>query len=166
MFIKQNMLKINIEHIIGKNSAFIGSLRFKNGMEVDGQVRGHIKGEGGISTILIKKTGTVEGGIVCDNVIVSGKVSGPIYAKIVHIKASGIVIGNITANEFNLEAGGIFNGNLNCKEKLLPPEHLISNHNKFEEYIEKLRIKINIFKYSEKLEPPCNLTKSIIKNIE
>lgn len=98
---------------IGENIEFTGSF---NG---DGNivVRGHVKGESDVSSAVeIAETGTWDGKLTANIVIVAGLVKGDIVAREkIEVLASAKIIGNISSPVIAIETGAIHEGHIDMK---------------------------------------------------
>jgi len=96
---------------IGKGSEFVGKLTFEGTVQIDGKVKGEIFSKG---TLMIGADAEIEATINVDSVIISGKVSGNIFAgKRTEIRAPGRLYGDIRTPNLMIEQGVIFEGS--CK---------------------------------------------------
>jgi len=115
-------------NLLSAGTAVIGDIESNSGFRIDGQLKGkmNIKGK-----VVIGASGQISGDIFCQNLEVSGTVSGNIRAaELVSLKATAKVNGEIVTNKLAIEPGAVFTGNcrmdrdLNAarKETLLPPK--------------------------------------------
>ena len=95
---------------IGENIEFTGS--FNGGGNI--VVRGHVKGESDVnSTVVIADTGTWDGKLTADNVIVAGIVNGDIVAREkIEVLADAKIIGNLASPVIAIETGAIHEGHI------------------------------------------------------
>ena len=95
--------------IISSDAFLEGTLSSEGGVRIDGRFRGRIECEG---TIVISKSGKVEGEIVADDIVVAGELSGNVTAKEgLHLSQSGKLYGDIFVGTLVMEQGVIFEGN-------------------------------------------------------
>ena len=58
----------------------------------------------------ISTSGSIEGAIRCDCLIVNGRFVGKVYSKSLQILEHGYLEGEVSATEFTIEKGGVFLG--------------------------------------------------------
>ena len=109
---------------LGKDTEFQGTLRFKEGLRIEGRFNGDIASEG---HLIIGKTGEVTAEISVGSIIVEGKVNGNINATdLVELRSTAEMRGDITAAKLKIEEGVIFVGKADVqptnKGKLPKPE--------------------------------------------
>lgn len=100
---------------INAKATIVGTVEFDGPVEVDGFVRGDIRG----ASVVVSRYGTVTGTIVAGSVIVSGGVSGAIFADRLVLKAACDVEGEICYRELALENGSYFEGKSRPHQKPL-----------------------------------------------
>jgi cytoskeletal protein CcmA (bactofilin family) len=105
----------SFESIIGKSLRIDGSLVISQGVRIDGVLNGNVFQEDGkVATVAISETGTVNGNIQAQHVIVSGHVKGNIYSlDRVELLASAHIEGEITYGSIGIEVGAKILGKLN-----------------------------------------------------
>ncbi len=93
---------------LGKDTEFEGTLRFKEGLKIEGKFNGDISSEG---NLIIGKTGEVRAEIAVGSIIVEGKITGNIVASdLVELRSSAELRGDITASKLKIEEGVVFVG--------------------------------------------------------
>ncbi|MDX9755045.1 MAG: polymer-forming cytoskeletal protein [bacterium] len=93
---------------LGKDTEFQGTLRFKEGLRIEGRFNGDIASEG---HLIVGKTGEVTAEISVGSIIVEGKVNGNIIATdLVELRSTAEMRGDITAAKMKIEEGVIFVG--------------------------------------------------------
>jgi len=93
---------------LGKDTEFEGTLRFKEGLKIEGKFNGDISSEG---HLIIGKTGEVRAEISVGSIIVEGKITGNIVANdLVELRSSAELRGDITASKLKIQEGVIFVG--------------------------------------------------------
>lgn len=93
---------------IGENIEFTGT--FSGGGNI--VVRGHVKGESDVnSTVVIAETGSWEGKLTADIVIVAGIVNGDIVAREkIEVQENAKIMGNLSCPVIAIETGAIHEG--------------------------------------------------------
>ena len=110
-----------IDTIVGSHVHFEGTMSAKQGLRIDGSVKGKIQCEG---TLVIGSEGKVAAETVADNVLIAGEFRGNITAKNrLEITEKGKVYGDITTAKLVMAPGVIFNGRCNMfsEQVLLEP---------------------------------------------
>lgn len=100
----------NLSAFIDQGSEFEGKLSFKDTVRVDGCFRGEITSQ---NTLVVGETGEIMATVRSRNVIVSGTVTGNIFASeriVLHKTAR--VEGDIEAGSMAIEEGAVFNGKI------------------------------------------------------
>jgi cytoskeletal protein CcmA (bactofilin family) len=110
-----------IDTIVGYHVHFEGTMSAKQGLRIDGSVKGKIQCKG---TLVIGSEGKVAAETVADNVLIAGEFRGNITAKNrLEITEKGKVYGDITTAKLVMAPGVIFNGKCNMfpEQVLLEP---------------------------------------------
>jgi len=103
MFHKQPKLEI----IIGPESLIKGEISSKGTVRIDGWLEGNISAD----SVIIGKTGTINGDANVRLMVVGGRIIGNIRAaEAVDIQNTGDVCGDITAARLSIADGGKFDG--------------------------------------------------------
>ena len=100
----------NLSAFIDQGSEFEGKLSFKDTVRVDGCFRGEITSQ---NTLVVGETGEIMATVRSRNVIVSGTVTGNIFASeriVLHKTAR--VEGDIEAGSMAIEEGATLNGKI------------------------------------------------------
>ena len=94
--------------VIGRGSAFDGTLRLEGAVRIDGTFTGQIAAQ---DTLIVGEGARITANITCRSVIVSGEVRGDIEAhESVELRAGARVKGDITTPSLRMENGAIFEG--------------------------------------------------------
>ncbi|MFH1293325.1 MAG: polymer-forming cytoskeletal protein [Pseudomonadota bacterium] len=115
-----------IDTIIGHHAYFEGTISSKEGLRIDGSVKGNIQCEG---SLVIGSAGKVAAEIVADNVLIAGEFTGNITAKDrLEITEKGKVNGDVTTVKFVMAPGVIFDGrcHMHSRQVLLEPVDSLS----------------------------------------
>ena len=110
---KGNRKISRVDTIVGSSAELNGNifLKDKGIIRIDGRLHGDISGA---DSIIIGKTGFIEGDIIAGTILVGGKVTGNISAsQDLEMFSSAIVKGDIKYSHLLIEEGAIFEGN--CK---------------------------------------------------
>lgn len=104
-----------IGSLIGVGSTLTGDIEFVGGLRIDGTVRGAVRcteGEKG-GMLVISEHGTVEGEVRAAHLVVSGRISGPVYAsELVELQPKARVVGDLHYRALEMHHGAIVEGKL------------------------------------------------------
>lgn len=101
--------------VIGENCVIEGDVTFEKTIEVHGKIIGTLKiAENCTSaSLMIKKTGIVEGDVYGSDVIIEGEVVGNVSGKKeIKIVNSAFISGNVYYDILDVQGGATVNGNL------------------------------------------------------
>ena len=102
------------ETLLGSSAIFDGHLKCAGGVRVEGEFKGRIETDG---NIIIGKAAILHADLVGHDVLISGKVTGNIFAEgQLAILASGQVVGDVEVGSILIEEGGIFSGKSSIRE--------------------------------------------------
>lgn len=108
---KKDPVENNSINIIGKGTSITGNLNSDGDIRIDGSLEGNIKASG---KVLIGKTGSIKGDVVCATLDISGNLNGKVkISDLLSLKASSNITGEIVTQKITIEPGAIFNGT--CK---------------------------------------------------
>ena len=90
-------------------------VRLKGNLTTAGEVQfdGFIEGDLHCGSLTVGQNAEISGGIVADNVVIHGKVSGTIRAKTVRLERSSRVVGDVLHEDLAIESGAFIEGH--CK---------------------------------------------------
>jgi len=95
---------------IDQGSEFEGKLSFRDTVRIDGRFRGEITSE---NTLIVGESGEIEATISSNSIVVSGAVTGDVFAKCkVVLHKTAVVDGNIETPSLVVEEGATLNGQL------------------------------------------------------
>lgn len=103
-----------ISSIIAEHNVVIGELHFSGGLHLDGRVRGEVVGQHDMnSTLVISKSGSVEGNVRVVNLILGGTVLGDVEAENkVQLIRGAKVTGTVRYRVLEMAEGAEVNGKL------------------------------------------------------
>jgi cytoskeletal protein CcmA (bactofilin family) len=103
-----------IKSLIAEGNIITGDMVFRDGLRIDGEVKGNLRAaEGGGSILVISETAVITGEIHADHVILNGKVTGPIYAGVLlELQPKAHLNGDVTYKALEMHQGAIINGQL------------------------------------------------------
>ena len=100
----------NLSAFIDQGSEFEGKLSFKDTVRIDGCFRGEITSQ---NTLVVGETGEIMATVRSRNVIVSGTVTGNIFAsERLMLHKTARVEGDIEAGSIAIEEGAMLNGKI------------------------------------------------------
>ena len=105
-----------IQALLGPDTAFEGTLKFRGRVRIDGYVRGQVSGD---DILILGERGKVEGDVEVATLIVrGGSVLGNVRAsRVIEIHAPGSIIGDITSPQVFIDRGVIFDGRCNMNDE-------------------------------------------------
>lgn len=112
--------------VIGQGATFIGEIRSKGTLRIEGTVSGRVQCE---DTITVQETGRVKADLVAAQIVISGEVEGNVYAHDrLEVQANAKLIGDITAPRIGIAEGVLFEGKCTMKPpgQMKPPAPLSS----------------------------------------
>ncbi len=92
--------------IISPDLEIVGNLKSDGEIQIDGTVKGDIKGH----MLTVGERGKIDGSTVAETVRIFGTVNGQVQAKTVHLDKSAKVTADITHETLTIEAGAYFEG--------------------------------------------------------
>lgn len=105
---KDTGFREGVDTLIGINTVFTGNIESEGTVRIDGKVKGDIKVSG---DVYIGDNAVITGGIVANNVHLSGTVEGNINSKgILRILSTARLYGDIKVNSFVADEGALFQG--------------------------------------------------------
>ena len=125
--------------VIGENCVIEGDVTFEKTIEVHGKIIGTLKiAENCTSaSLVIKKTGIVEGDVYGSDVVIEGEVVGNVSGKKeIKIENSAFISGNVYYDILDVQGGATINGNL-IRNKGKEPQKLENKSSASVESIDK-----------------------------
>ena len=103
-----------ISSIIAEHNLVVGELHFSGGLHLDGQVQGEIVGQQDMkSTLVVGKSGSVEGNVKVANLILGGSIVGDVEAENkVQLMQGAKVTGTVRYRWLEMAEGAEVNGQL------------------------------------------------------
>ncbi|NOI57084.1 polymer-forming cytoskeletal family protein [Vibrio coralliilyticus] len=94
--------------VIAEGGYIEGQLKLTCNIQIDGQIKGSIETD---RSVTISATGSVDGSIRAERLIINGRFLGKVYTKSLEILEHGYLEGEVSATEFTIQKGGVFLGN-------------------------------------------------------
>lgn len=102
-----SMKAAGVPSIISADVIMRGNVSSGGEVQLDGVLEGDIKS----SMLIVGEKASVKGEIICESVIVRGRVEGGIRAKQVALAATAHIVGDILHSSLSVESGAHFEGN-------------------------------------------------------
>lgn len=115
MFFGKNKNRRNaqIDTLIGSSTELKGDVYFKDGLHIDGVVKGNVVAKGEHSMLTMSEQGRIEGEVRVRNIVLNGEVVGDVYAsEYIELAPAARVTGNVYYNLIEMAMGAEVNGNL------------------------------------------------------
>lgn len=111
----------SVRSAIGAGMRIAGDCSFQDGLQIDGAVLGDVIAEGSQPSVLvIGESGSVEGAISADHVVIAGSVVGPVLAReLLELHAKARVQGDVRYKALEMAQGAVIAGQL--QPQLTPP---------------------------------------------
>lgn len=105
---KDRDLEEDIKTVLGAETVFRGTLRFRDSLKILGRCEGRIESPG---ALIIGKGAEVLAEIKVGSLVVAGSVRGNVEALVqTEISSSGKIIGNLRTAQLRIEDGTVFEG--------------------------------------------------------
>ena len=115
-----------IKSLIAQGTCIEGSLKFTDGLRIDGEVTGDIVAiEGGASILVISETASITGRIFAEHVVINGRVIGPVHAsELLELQPKANIAGDVSYKALEMHQGAVIFGqlrptNMALEEKLV-----------------------------------------------
>ena len=115
MFTSRNKNKRNsqISTLIGSGTELHGDVHFRDGLHIDGVVKGNVIANGENSMLTMSEQGRIEGEVRVHNLVLNGRGDGDVYAsQHIELAPAARVNGNVYYNLIEMAMGAEVNGNL------------------------------------------------------
>jgi cytoskeletal protein CcmA (bactofilin family) len=104
-----------ISTLLGNDAEIKGSITTKGSLRIDGNVIGEISSP---ETVTIGATGSVEGNIEAEHIVVGGQVKGTLTARgRITLESTARLEGDLIAGRLVIVEGAVFSGRSNMGEK-------------------------------------------------
>lgn len=110
---KKNRRNAQIDSLIGAGTELHGDVRFKDGLHIDGVVKGNVIAVGDTSMLTMSEHGYIEGEVRVHNIVLNGEVVGDVHAfQHIELAPAARVTGNVYYNLIEMAMGAEVNGKL------------------------------------------------------
>ena len=114
MFSKnRNKAPNRIDTLISAETRIDGDIHFTGGLRIDGTVRGNVTESVTPSTLVLSESGRIEGAITVSQVVINGKVIGPVQAlQFIELQPKSRVTGDVSYKSLEMHTGSVVEGKL------------------------------------------------------
>ena len=122
---KQNSRRRNaqIDTLIGSGTVLRGDVHFKDGLHIDGVVKGNVIAEDEGSMLTMSEGSCIEGEVRVHSIVLNGEVKGDVHAlKHIELASQARVTGNVYYTLIEMAMGAEVNGNLVHQSEPAEPE--------------------------------------------
>ena len=110
---KKNRRNAQIDSLIGGGTELHGDVHFKDGLHIDGVVKGNVIAVGDESMLTMSEQGRIEGEVRVHNIVLNGEVVGDVHAfQHIELAPAARVTGNVYYNLIEMAMGAEVNGKL------------------------------------------------------
>jgi len=110
---KKNRRNGQIDTLIGSGTELRGDVHFRDGLHIDGVVKGNVIAEGEHTMLTMSEKGRIEGEVRVHNIVLNGEVLGDVHAsEHIELAPAARVTGNVYYNLIEMAMGAEVNGNL------------------------------------------------------
>ena len=102
------MINVIWSPIIGKEIKIIGKISSKGSLQLDGVLEGEITA----SKLVIEKSAKVVGSVTSEDLVIKGRIIGPVYGKKVRFGSSARVEGDTFHETIAIEDGAYYEGSI------------------------------------------------------
>lgn len=118
---KKNRRNAQIDSLIGSGTELHGDVHFRDGLHIDGVVKGNVIAKGDDSTLTMSKQARIEGEVWVHNMILNGEVVGDVHAsRHIELASAARVTGNVHYSLIEMAMGAEVNGNLVHEAEVTP----------------------------------------------
>jgi cytoskeletal protein CcmA (bactofilin family) len=110
----------DISTLLSKDTEIRGSVKTQGSLRIDGTVHGDVMS---VKTITVGSTGTVEGNINGEDIIIAGKVKGTVSARgRIALESSAQIEGDLNTSRLSIAEGAVFRGLSNMGVAVRTPQ--------------------------------------------
>ena len=114
MFGKKRIRPTKIDSLIGRQTELLGDVHFSGGLHVDGIIKGNVLADEDAEAVLtLSEHGSIKGEVRVPQMVLSGAVSGDVYAaRHVDLTSSARISGDVYYGLIEMAMGAEVNGSL------------------------------------------------------
>lgn len=99
--------------LIAEDAQIVGDVQFSGELYVYGRIQGNVIGRDDAAKLTLSATGVVEGEVRVANIIVDGKITGDVFARVkVELAERAVVHGNLYYSLIEMQLGSRIDGQL------------------------------------------------------
>jgi len=124
MFSKKKRSKHGVEttrldSFIGGNLHFVGDLTFRDGLRLDGRIKGNVSGAADEKNLIVlSERSEIEGRVEAYDAVINGTVKGDlIVTHFLELQSKARIVGNIRYRHLRMECGAVLEGKLECLDE-------------------------------------------------
>ncbi len=115
---KNDRIDAKLDTIVGQGTVFEGNISIEGSARVDGKFKGNVNAKG---TVVIGKSGKVEGEIIAKSAVIGGEVKGTIRVQDrVEFESGAKFDGEVYCKTLVVQEGVIFDGSCSMTKKEHP----------------------------------------------
>ncbi len=113
---QQELLRARINTLIGEGTTVEGTVHFKGGLHVVGNINGGVRSDDEDSVLIVSESALVTGDVKVSHLIVNGQIDGDVYVDgKVELFDQARINGDVHYQLLELPVGAVVNGNLICE---------------------------------------------------
>ena len=113
---QQELSRARINSLIGEGTTVEGTVHFKGGLHVVGNINGGVRSDDEDSVLIVSESALVTGDVKVSHLIVNGQVDGDVYVDgKVELFDQARINGDVHYQLLELPVGAVVNGNLICE---------------------------------------------------
>ena len=109
--------------LLGKEIKILGKISSTGALQLDGVLEGEIKA----SKLVIEKSAKVVGSVTSEDLVIKGRIIGPVFGKKVRFGASARVEGDTFHETIAIEDGAYYEGSIRRHSNVSDTPHLATN---------------------------------------
>jgi cytoskeletal protein CcmA (bactofilin family) len=100
--------------LVGAGTVIEGTLQYTGGLRIDGMVRGDVRcSNGEPAMVIISELGSVVGEVHAAHLVVSGKVTGPLFVSdVLELQPKAQIVGDVHYRTIEIHHGAVVEGRL------------------------------------------------------
>lgn len=113
---QQELLRARINSLIGEGTTVEGTVHFKGGLHVVGNINGGVRSDDEHSVLIVSESALVTGDVKVSHLVVNGQIDGDVYVDgKVELFDQARINGDVHYQLLELPIGAVVNGNLICE---------------------------------------------------
>ena len=113
---QQEQFRARINTLIGEGTTIEGTIHFKGGLHVVGNINGDVRSDDENSVMIVSESALVKGDVKVAHLIVNGQIDGEVYVDgKVELFDQARINGDVHYQLLELPVGAVVNGNLICE---------------------------------------------------